>query len=169
MSTAVANKPRSWREGRRFRAWELHEQDWKVVQIAAALGVTHGAVSQWLKRGREGGVAALTERKPPGKTPRLTAQEQARVPELLRRGAAAWGFAGERWTCARVAEVIRQEFGVQYHPAHISRLLARLGWTRQKPARRARQRNAAEVKQWREETAPALEKRGPSPALRNSL
>ena len=112
MNTAAPSEPRSWREGRRIRAWELHQQNWPVGRIAAALGVTHGAVSQWLKQARAAGVTALAERKPPGKAPRLTRTQQARVPELLRRGAAAWGFVGERWTCGRVGSVLKQEFGV---------------------------------------------------------
>lgn len=168
MDKSPTREPRSWREGRRLRAWELLEAGWQVGKIAAALGVTHGAVSQWRKRGREGGRQALYERKPPGQSARLTQEQQARIPALLGRGAEAWGFLGQRWTRGRVAKVIGREFGVRYHPAHVSRLLTRAGWTLQKPARRARQRNEAEVTQWREETIPSLEKRGPSPARRRS-
>ena len=160
MSTTERAEPKTWREGRRFRAWELHRQGWKVGEIAGALGVTHGAVSQWLKRARTEGVAALAARKPPGRRTRLTAAQQARVPELLRRGAEAWGFVGERWTRERVAAVLKREFGVTYHPAHVSRLLARWGWTLQKPARRARQQDPEAVARWQNETVPALVKRG---------
>jgi predicted transcriptional regulator len=39
--------PKDWREARRLRAWQLHEQGWKQKDIAAALGVSEGAVSQW--------------------------------------------------------------------------------------------------------------------------
>jgi transposase len=162
MDKSPTRAPRTWREGRRLRGWELLEAGWKVGEVAAALGVTHGAVSQWRKRAQDGGRPALYERKPPGQPARLTGKQQARIPELLRRGAEAWGFRGGRWTRDRVAAVIQREFGVQYHPAHISRLLARLGWTLQKPARRARQRDEAAVAQWRQETTPALGKRGPS-------
>src|SRR2546430_17693210 len=104
MDKSRTKEPRTWREGRRLRAWELLQAGWKVGQIAAALGVTHGAVSQWRKRAQEGGRPALYERKPPGKPARLTADQQARIPALLRRGAETWGFVGQRWTRARVAE-----------------------------------------------------------------
>ena len=53
------NTQLDWREGRRRRAWELKQQGWKQTAIAAALGITPGAVSQWLKRAREDGVDAL--------------------------------------------------------------------------------------------------------------
>lgn len=160
MNTLSPPEPTTWKEGRRFRAWELRQQGWRVGQIATALGVTHGAVSQWLKRARSHGVAALSHRKPPGSPSRLTAAQQAQVPALLRRGAQAWGFDSDLWTRARIATVLQREFGVRYHVAHLSRLLARWGWTRQKPARQARQRDAEQVRAWREETFPAAEKRG---------
>jgi transposase len=168
MTSESAKEPTTWREGRRFRAWALCQQGWKVGQIAAALGVTHGAVSQWLARARQEGEAALHDRPRPGRMPRLTAEQQAKVPALLARGAEAWGFRGDRWTRERVAAVLRREFGVQYHPAHISRLLARWGFSLQKPQRQASQRDAAAIREWREQRFPAIEKRGCAKAARSS-
>src|SRR5215831_17670249 len=104
-----------WREWRRLRAWELKQQGWQQCAIASALGVTEGAVSQWVRRGREGGTANLRHRPPPGPTPRLTPEQLARLPLLLALGAATFGFRGQVWTARRVTEVIRREFGVQYH------------------------------------------------------
>lgn len=168
MSSKEGTEPTNWREGRRLRAWELFQRGWTQARIAEALGVTSGAVCQWIKRAREGGHGALFHRKPPGKTSRLTPEQQAKAPDLLRRGSAAWGFEGERWTRARVATMLQREFGVQYHPAHVSRLLAKWGWTLQKPTRRARQQDPAKVQEWREETWPVLEKRGPKKAGRRA-
>src|SRR5688500_13802823 len=99
--------PHDWKEGRRLRALELYEAGWRAIRIAEALGVTRGAVSQWLKAAREGGREALRHRPLPGKTPRLTAERRAAIPALLARGAEAHGFIGAVWTSARVAEVIR--------------------------------------------------------------
>src|SRR5436309_3115004 len=168
MSQSQRAKPVTWREGRRVRAWELARQGWNQSRIAEALGVTAGAVSQWFKRAREGGEAALWDRLRPGRLSRLTAEQHEQVPELLGRGALAWGFVGERWTRERVGEVVRRQFGVRYHPAHISRLLRRWGFTLQKPVRRARQRDEAFIAKWRAETYPAAEKRGPRKAKRAS-
>src|SRR5438105_13571417 len=92
------DRPRDWNEGRRLRAWELKQQGWKQRTIAAALGVTPGAVSQWLKRALTGGVEALRNRVRPGPTPKLTPEQRARIPDLLARGAEAYGFAGDVWT-----------------------------------------------------------------------
>src|SRR5918911_3042698 len=123
MEKTLSSEATNWREGRRLRALELKELGWKQTQIADALGVTEGAVSQWMKRAREEGVEGLRHKPPPGATPRLSEDARARLPELLAQGAEAHGFRGEVWTCERVAIVIRREFGVSYHPAHVSRLL----------------------------------------------
>src|SRR6266542_1192604 len=168
MSTPLRAAPSSWREGRRLRAWDLAELGWKPCRIAEALGVTAGAVSQWFKRARQAGEAALCDRPRPGRLSRLTTEQHQRVPELLGRGAEAFGFVGERWTRERVAEVVRREFGVSYHPAHISRLLRNWGFSLQKPVRRARQRDEAALQRWRNETYPAAQKRGERKARRAS-
>jgi transposase len=158
MSTTGAVPPRRWDEGRRLRAWELKQQGWKQADIAAALGVTEGAISQWCKRAREGGPEALRHRPPPGPTPRLSAGQRAALLEILARGAEAWQWRGDLWTTKRVAGVIRAEFGVSYHPARVSRLLRECGWSAQKPIRRASQRDEAAIRRWLEERWPALKK-----------
>jgi transposase len=160
MSECTTQKPKSWREGRRLRAWELFQQGWSQKQIAQALGVTIGAVSHWLVRARQAGSTALHDQPRPGPQPRLSPEQQAQVLARLRQGAEASGFRGERWTQKRIREVIRRECGVTYHPGHISRLLHEWNWSRQKPVRRARQRDEVAIQEWREKRYPALRKRG---------
>src|SRR3954465_355411 len=152
------SRPTDWREGRRLRAWALKAKGWSQQKMAEALGVTAGAVSQWMRRGREGGVEALKSRPRPGAEPKLTAEQRAQIPLLLARGAEAFGFRGDVWTAKRVAIVIRREFGVHYHPNHVGKLLRGVGGSVQKPVRRASQRNEAEIEAWRTERWPALKK-----------
>jgi transposase len=160
MDNSLSKGATDWREGRRLRAWELKQQGWSQQRIAEALGVSKGAVSQWMKRAREGGggVRALKRQPAPGAPPRLSEEQRAKVPELLERGAQAHGFRGEVWTCERVAEVIRREFGVVYHPAHVSRLLKALRQSLQKPQRRANQRDEEAIENWKEQRWPSLKK-----------
>jgi transposase len=99
------------------------------------MGVSNGAVSQWLKRAREGGAASLYSQPPPGPTPRLTTEQPAQLRHLLSRGGEAFGFIGEVWTAKRVAAVIGEEVGVRYHPDYVGRLLRTAGWSPQKPIR----------------------------------
>jgi transposase len=120
------------------------------------MGASEAAVSQWVKRGREGGPEALQHRPPPGAPRRLTAEQLTWVPELLHRGAEAYGFRGQVWTCGRIAVVIQLACGVSYHPVHVGRLLKAMRWSPQKPARRARQRDEAVITRWREETWPTI-------------
>jgi transposase len=161
MDNSLSKGANDWREGRRLRAFELKQKGWTQQRIAEALGVSKGAVSQWMKRARDGGggAEALKRRPAPGARPRLSEQQRARLPELLERGAEAYGFRGEVWTCERVATVIRKEFGVSYHPAHVSRLLKALRHSLQKPQRRANQRDEEAIEHWKEERWPSL-KRG---------
>jgi transposase len=157
MSIRVASSHQQLNEWRRLRAWALHEEGWSGRAIAQALGVTPGAVSQWLKRAREGGAQALVHRLPPGSAARLSAEQRARLPTLLAYGAEAYGFLGDVWTSKRVAAVLKQEFGVVYHRAHVSRLLRQIGWSVQKPIRRATQRDEQVIAQWTTARWPALQ------------
>jgi transposase len=153
-----APRKADWREERRLRAWKLKEQGWQQKEIAVALGVSEGAVSQWLKRGRAGGVSALKAHPPTGMTPRLTAEQKMQIPGLLAKGAEAYGFRGDVWTASRVAEVIKRTFGVRYHRDHVGKLMREAGWSRQKPVERASQRNEEALKNWSEERWPDIKK-----------
>jgi transposase len=133
-------------EWRRRRAVELHQAGWTGRAIAKALGVVPSAVSNWLRKAREGGLDALrTRRHQTGKRPKLTAVQQQRLLALLTAGAEEHGAIGERWTGKRVAALIKHEFGVVYHPEYIPRLLRSLGWTPQQPAKQASQRDEAKI------------------------
>jgi transposase len=159
--------PANWKEARRLQAWHLKQQGWPQRQIAAALGVSAGAVSQWMTRARQAGPEALRHRPPPGAPRRVSTEQLARLPDLLRRGAEAYGFRGQVWTRGRVAAVLQLAFGVSYHPVHVGRLLKAIRWSPQKPARRARQRDEAAIAHWRVQTWPAI-KKGPKPRAKAS-
>ena len=155
--------PHNWKEARRLRAWHLQQEGWSQRQIASALGVSEGAVSQWMTRARGGGSEALRHRPYPGATRRLSPEQLARLPELLHRGAEAYGFRGQVWTRSRIAALMQVAFGIWYHPRHVSRLCQVIHWSPQKSARRARQRDEAAITHWREDTWPAI-KRGHKPS-----
>ena len=102
MDNSLSKSASDWREGRRLRAFELKQQGWSQQRIAEALGVSKGAVSQWMKRVRDGGgVEALKRQPAPGARPRLSEEQRAKVPELLERGAVRHMAFGERYGPAR--------------------------------------------------------------------
>ncbi len=123
MPKAKVTLSNDWREARRLHACELHEMGWSQQRIAEAVGVTQGAVSQWFKRFRDGGIEALRHHPAPGRRAALTDEQFAQVPALMARGAMAFGFKDDCWTIKRVAAMLKQVFGVSYHPGHVSRLL----------------------------------------------
>lgn len=146
-------------EWRRFRALDLHRRGWSRHDIAEALGVAPESVSRWFARVRDGGPQALRAHPSPGHPPKLSAAQKALIPEFLWHGAEAYGFRGQVWTCARVARVIEEEFGVRYHKDHVGRLLKELRWTPQVPIRRALQRDEEAIQRWRTEVWPELRRR----------
>jgi transposase len=134
---------------RRLQAWHLKQQDWSQRQIAVALGVSEGAVSQWMARARDVGPEALRHRPPPVAPRRLSPEHLARVPALWHRGPTAYGCRGELWTRSNV---------VSPTTCVMSAVSKTLRWSPQKPMRRARQRDEAAVAQWRNDTWPAINK-----------
>jgi transposase len=154
-----APKKADWRAERRKRAWELKQAGWKQQDIAEALGVTEGAVSQWMKCGREGGEDALKAHPAQGARPRLTAEQRAYIPAVLAKGAPAYGFRGEVWNSRRLAVAIKQEFGVSYHPDHCGYLVRKMGYSMQKPVERATQRNERAIEHWKVHHWPQLKKK----------
>ena len=142
-----------------MRALSLKHDGWSQRAIAEALGVSQAAVSQWLAVAEQDGPEALHSYPAPGPLPRLTAQQKHLIPEFLWHGPEAYGFRGQVWTCARVALVIEEEFGIRYHKDHVGRLLKELGWTPQMPIRRATQRDEEAIRRWRAEVWPELRRR----------
>jgi transposase len=158
MNTTDPKQPVNWYEARRLRAWELHQMGWTQSKIAQALGVTQGAVSQWLSRAKRAGVQALHACPAPGRPPLLSPAQLAQLPDLLAQGAEAFGFLGAVWTRRRVAQLIKDELGVSYHPGHVSRLLKQIDWSPQRPLVRATQRDEVAIAAWSAERWPALKK-----------
>jgi transposase len=94
-----------------------------------------------------------------GPKPRLSHDQLAELKEHLVKSAEHFGFRGDVWAQPRVAQLIKREFGVSYHPSHVGRILKRIGWSRQKPITRASQRNEAAIERWRTEKWDELEKK----------
>ena len=151
--------PDDWREWRRLRALQLNQQGWSQRDIAEALDVSEETVSRWLARARAGGPEALLAHHAPGHPSKLSPAQRRLIPEFLWHGPEAYGFRGEVWTCARVAKVIEEEFGVAYHKHDVARLLKQLHWTPQVPIRRVLQRDEKAIKHWRDEVWPEMRKR----------
>ena len=151
-------KTKDWRTERRHRAWALHKRGWENITIARALGVTKGAVSQWLNTAKQQGCAALAGRPRPGRPARLTLVQRQALVAYLKQGPLAHGFRGEVWTCPRVKTAIHRYFNIDYSASQVSRILKQIDWTPQKPIRRQRVRDEAAIAHWRRYKWPSLKK-----------
>ncbi len=90
-----------------MRTRELKQSGWKQRDIASALGITEGAVSQWLAAARRGGRDAhVSHLSRCGMSPKLTPDQLRLIPDFLWHGAEAYGFRGDVWTCEPVAGVL---------------------------------------------------------------
>jgi transposase len=130
----------------------------KQADIARAFGLTPAWVSQTLKTFRQKGEVGLITGKRTGAPPRLTMEQLDELTTELTKGAEHHGFSGQVWTRLRINGVIDKLFGVSYDPSQIGRLLKKVGWSRQKLARLARQQDPQAVVNWHEERLPALKK-----------
>jgi len=119
--------------------------------VAEALGVTDGAVSQWMSRAEEGGKEALRRKADTRPDKRLSDDNRHKLPALLKRGPEHYGFRGQVWTRGRVGKVIEREFGVSYHKTQVGRILDQIGWSLQKPAERASEPDEEAIETWRTE------------------
>jgi len=148
-------------EQRRLRAMTLLERGYSQSEVAWRVGVTPGAVSQWVTAFRRDGPDALKAKAHPGPKPKLSGPQIERLQRILLQGATHHGFATELWTLVRVVAVIRKHFGVTYDPSGVWHVLRRMGWTCQKPERRARERDEQAIVAWRKEDVPRIKKRPP--------
>ena len=149
-------------EQRRLKAVKLLKQDVSQAEVARRLEVSRESVSRWAAEFEANGKEAL-KRKRLGRPAQLDERERRELTQALVQGAMANGFPTELWTLPRVAKLIARRFGVQYSTGHIWYLLRGLGFSCQRPAKRALQRDEAAIRQWRTKRWPAL-KKTPEPA-----
>jgi transposase len=146
-------------ERQRFRAIELLHAGHRPYEVADILGVSRGSVSTWKKTHERDGPEGLKAKPHAGPTPKLNARQQSKLGKLLLKGARVHGYPTELWTLPRVAQVIEKHFGVSYDPSSVWHVLRRMGWSCQKPERRARERNEEAVARWRRQDWPRIKKR----------
>ena len=144
---------------RRSRAIRLLEQGYAPVEVAGIVGVDRRSVRRWKAAYNIQGDEAILAKPVPGRPPKLNERQKKRLAEELLEGAQAHGFDTDLWTCPRVAQVIQRRFGVRYHEDHVGRLLHSMGFSPQKPQRRAVERNEQEIQRWVKEEWPKIKKK----------
>ena len=145
-------------EIRRRVAVALLDAGWGIRQVARQVKASPGSVCRWRDSRAHHGEAGLTAKRHPGSQPQLSPMQCQALLDLLSQGARAHGYRNELWTLRRIAALIAYHFGRTYCPSGVWRVLRRLKWSPQKPARRARERDEVAIAQWRSHTWPVLKK-----------
>ena len=151
-----------------MEAARLLRQGLSQGEVARRVGVHRQSVSRWARQLAEGGRASLKKVGRAGRKPRLSPADLRWVERGLKRGPEALGYGTGLWTARRVAKLIEQECGVQYHPGHVRRILRDLGWSVQRPIGRAVERDEQAIRRWKEKRWPALRKTPRGKAERSS-
>jgi transposase len=133
---------------RRLKAVALFKEGERQADIARRLRVSKQAVSQWWISWSKGDTRALNGATRAGRKPRLEKEQLALVERELLLGAGAHGYQTDLWTLPRVAALIKKITGVDYHPAHVWKVLNKMGWSVQRPTLRARERDEQKVADW---------------------
>ena len=145
-------------EVRRQIAANMLEQGMGIREVARHVKASPSSVYKWKQRLEKQGRAGLGSKPVTGRKAAISGEQKEELKEILLKGAREGGYPTELWTLERITEVIKKEFGIQYHPGHVWKILRNMGWSAQKPERRARERNEAEIKRWQEEEWPRIKK-----------
>lgn len=145
-------------EMRRRRAIRLLDDGLTLHEVARRIGCHASSVMRWRDARDKHGDKGLKPKPVPGRPRKLTVRQRKRLVALLKKGAMAHGYRTELWTTARIAELIERSFAVHYHRDHVGRLMASLGWSYQKPERRALQRNEEAIEEWKRKEWPRIKK-----------
>jgi transposase len=145
-------------EERRRRIVAFLKRDLSLHEIARRIGCHASSVLRWRNAFRSQGPDGLKAKPASGRPPKLNPRQKQRLVRLLAQGALAHGYRTELWTTQRIADVIEQRLGVQYHRNHVGKLLHQVGWSHQKPERRAIERDEAAIETWKQTVWPAVKK-----------
>jgi transposase len=141
----------------------LLNQRKSLSETAGAVGASYSSVWRWRQAYRKAGWEGLRPRPTPGRPSKLSESHKDTLRKVLEAGPLAAGYATDLWTLRRVAEVIHKRFGVRYSTCNVWNVLRKLGWSCQKPERRARERDEEAIQRWRCRDWARI-KKSPSPA-----
>lgn len=151
----------AFRVAKRLHAVLLNGEDYTSGTIARILDAPLSKVSEWLRNYERYGYEGLLEGHRCGRPPELSAEHLVRLADIIESGPVAYGYLSGVWTSPMLSRVIAEEFGCQYHPGHVRKLLHEIGFSVQRPKRILARANPAEQDRWHRYTYPNLKKKPP--------
>lgn len=143
---------------RRLRAVPYFKRHWSERDIAKKLDVSSIAAHQWKVAWKEKGVAGLKAGRY-GHPSKLSPSKEKAVRQKILQGAETSGFAGDYWTLNRITQAVKSWTGVLYQDRSVWHVLKRLGFSCQKPAKRAVERDERAIRVWQQKIWPEIKKR----------
>jgi transposase len=137
---------------------ELLEEGLSLHEVGRRLGCAPISVKRWRDEHIKHGEKGLKSKPVPGRPPKLTKKQKSRLTKILLKGAINSGYNTDIWTTSRIADIIYKKFDVIYHRDHIGRLMKSLGWSWQKPQKRALERDEEAIENWKREKWPQIKK-----------
>jgi transposase len=137
----------------------MFDRGWPVPEVVRRLGIARQVGYRWHEAWQAGGEAALASKGPVGPKSKLTVAHTETLVDALLEGPAAHGYKTQLWTLPRVAALIEHLTGVRYHPGHVWRVMGSLGFSCQRPERRAIERDEKAIRQWKRVQWPELKKK----------
>src|SRR5260370_35179309 len=154
-----AEREEAYRVAKRLQAVVLNTERQTSGELARILKAPRSKVSEWLQRYQADGVDGLLEGNRSGRPSELTEKQQQRLGDTLGSAPAGYGLDNGIWTSPMIAWVIEEEFGVQYHPGHVRKLLHAWGFSVQRPRRILARADVAAQDRWRRRIYPNLKKK----------
>lgn len=145
-------------EERRLKSVPYFKKEWSERRIGAELGVSGPTVHEWKVLWKKKGISGLKSGVY-GRVSRLSIKKEKIVRKNILQGAGAHGFSGDFWTLKRLTKSVKSWTGIKYEDRSIWHVLKRLGFSCQKPIKRARERDEKIIKTWQIETWPEIKKR----------
>lgn len=146
-------------EDRRMRASALFRQGKSQAEVARILQVSRQSTSSWFALWKKYGRRGLREAGRAGRKPKLDPINLKRLERALLRGPQTYGYSNALWTLERIAHVVERLFHVHYHPGHVWKILRQLGWSCQRPVRKAKERNETLIQRWIQVEWPRIKKK----------
>ena len=137
----------------------MFEKGYPASEVANRLGVARQVSYRWKHAWEQGGREAMASKGKAGRKPKLSVQHSQQVVDALIEGPVAQGYKTELWTLPRVALLIERLTGVRYHPGHVWRVLGAMGFSCQRPERRAMERDGQEIRLWKRSKWPGIKKK----------
>ncbi|MDL5246256.1 IS630 family transposase [Leptospira weilii] len=145
-------------EKRRLKGIALLKKGYTCYGVSKELGVRKQSVMRWRDKYESEGIEGVKWNGQRGRPTKLKISEKKELKGIILKGPTSCGYPNELWSTYRVSEIIRKKFGVTYHQDYVGTLLHQLGFSYQKPKRRALERDEKAIETWKTKTWPDIKK-----------